>query len=1055
MPNSDLLDRFHALPPDRKGEFMRALRRDHERYDLHLLTAAQRRMWLHDQLWPGSRLCLVDFRIELAGPLDVPALVAAFDRVLARHQGLRTVFLDIDGEQWQWVLPESPAMTRLRVADAVDDQPLALDETPPVRATLVPTGPDRWVLHLRLHHIVCDGWSMGLVFDDLSRCYAGETAEPAPRHVDVAVESDEERLVSFWRATLEGTPPTTELPVDRPRPPVLDEAGGQHTFTWPAELGERVAAFAARLGATPFMVLLAAWKAVLFRYGNEDGVVVAAPVACRTTLAAEGAVGLFTNSVALRSTVDSGTAFVDLVGRVRDTTLAALAHQELPFDTVVDRLRVARDPGSTPLARVMFAVESAWAERLRLPGVEVRAAEVHNGTATYDLTLTLVPGATGIAGRLEYRTSLFDHATAVRVAEHVRTLLTAALADPDRRIAELPMLGSAERRAIDFWSSTRLPVADERPVDELVAEVAPDRVAVVGPGRTVTYGELMGRANQLAALLCDRGVVAETPVGVCLPPGADQVAAFLGVLMAGGMYVPLAADLPAERVRVLVEDSGVAVVLAHTATAGTLPPGTPVVSLDTTEFEPRPRPRVTIGPDQAAYLIYTSGSTGRPKGVVNTHRGLSNLAAAIRDLLPVRPEDRVLQFHSAGFDAVVSDMLTALCAGAQLHLVDRHERIPGSDLAHTLRTHRISVLDVPPVALGAMNPADVPELRLLTVGGEACPPDIATAWARDRLFYNTYGPTETSVMVTAGVIDGPMVHIGRPMTGARIYVLDSGLRPVPVGVVGELYIGGACLGRGYLGRAALTAAAFVPDPFAGSGSRMYRTGDFARWRADGTLDIVGRRDAQVKIRGNRVELGEVEAALRALAGVRRCAVVVREDQPGNRQLVGYVVPTQALNVDTLRGELQRTLPDYLVPGAFVELAELPLTPNGKLDQRALPAPAASRPRLGTAFRSPRGVTEVAVAEVWCTVLGLDRVGADDNFFDLGGNSMLVVKVHSGLVAALDVELAAVDLFRYPTVAGLARYLDGEEPAPAPARRVADRRALTTRTRRVRGEQGRL
>jgi hypothetical protein len=575
MSNSDLLDRLHTLPPDRKVAFLRALRRDHERYDLHRLTAAQRRMWLHDQLWPGSRMCVVDFRVELAGPLDVPALVTAFDALLARHQGLRTVFLDIDGEQWQWVLPKAPARTRLRVAEAVDDQQLVLDQAPPVRATLVPAGPDRWVLHLRLHHIVCDGWSIGLIFDDLSRYYTGEAAEPAPRHVDVVVESEDERLVSFWRTTLAGVPATTELPVDRPRPPVLDEAGDQYTFTWPAELGERVAALAARLAATPFMVLLAAWKAVLFRYGNDDGVVVAAPVAGRTTLAAEGAIGLFTNSVALRSTVDAESTFAGLVGQVRDTTLAALAHQEVPFDTVVDRLRIPRDPGSTPVAQVMFAVESAWVERLRLPGVEVRGADVHTGTATYDLTLTLVPGTAGLAGRLEYRTSLFDRATAARVTEHVRTLLTAALADPDRRIAELPVLGEQEHRAVDAWSATRLPRTDERSVDE---------VGVVGPDRTVTYGELTARASQLAALLCDRGVVARTPVGVCLPPGADRVAAFLGVLMAGGTCVPLAPDLPAERIRVLVEDSRAAVVLAHTATAGTLPSQVPVVSLDTTEF---------------------------------------------------------------------------------------------------------------------------------------------------------------------------------------------------------------------------------------------------------------------------------------------------------------------------------------------------------------------------------------------------------------------------------------------------------------------------------------
>ncbi|WP_329101268.1 amino acid adenylation domain-containing protein [Micromonospora sp. NBC_01699] len=1056
MTAPDLLDRLHVLPADRRRAFLRSLRDAADQYDLHPLTAAQRRMWLHDRLWPGSPMCHEHFRFTLAGALDVPNLAEAFDRVLARHQALRTVFVEIDGEPWQWVLPQAPAGTRLRVADTFEPGLFDLAAAPPVRATLVPGDPDRWTLHLELHHIVCDGWSMGLLVDDLSQAYTGAQLAAAPRHVETAVESDADELVEYWREHLDGAPATVDLPTDLPRPLVLDESGAELTFAWPVALAEQVSALAASVAGTPYMVLLAAWQAVLSRYGGPD-FVVATPVSGRTTLAAEQAIGLFVNTVAVRAHVPAGATFRQLLHRVRDTSLAALAHQQLPFDTLVDRLHAARDPGSTPLAQVMFTMESDWAARLRLPGVDVSGVELPTGTAMFDLTLTLTPGPDGIAGRLEYRTTLFSPDTAYRIAGHVRNLLAAALADADRPIADLPLLDERERQAIEGWTATR-PPAPWRPVLDRIAAIDPDRTAVACDGRQVTYGQLHDMAANVAAAVHGAGGVAETPVAVWTRPGPQAVAAFLGVLAAGAVYVPIDPDLPAERIRYLLADSGAALVLADAATASAVPSGPVVLRVE--DLPAAPRPPVTVRPDQAAYLIYTSGSTGRPKGVLSTHRGLSNLADAIDDLLAITPDDRVLQFHGPGFDAAVSDLLTALCAGAELHIVARHDRMPGPDLARTLAQRRITMLDVPPVALPAMDPARVPELRVLTVGGETCPVDVAAAWQHGREFYNTYGPTETSVMVTGGRYEtGPVVPIGRPMTGASIHVLDARLRPVPIGVAGELFIGGAAVGRGYLGRPALTAAAFMPDPFAAEpGARMYRTGDLARWRADGSLDILGRRDGQVKIRGNRVEPGEVEARLRDCAGVARCAVVVREDQPGHRRLVGYVVaePPGGLSTDALREELLRDLPDFMVPVAFVEVADLPTTPNGKLDQRALPAPSAARPQLGTPYRAPRGTTERAVADVWRAVLGLDRIGADDNFFDLGGNSMLLVRVHTGLRDALGVQIAAVDLFRYPTVARLARFLDEDTADPVPVRpsaAVDGRRALAARTRRVRAEMG--
>ncbi|MEU0878076.1 amino acid adenylation domain-containing protein [Lentzea sp. NPDC005914] len=1025
--------------------------------DLYPLTPAQRRMWLHDKLMPDSPMYLVTYRIELAGALDVPAFTRAFDEVLARHQALRTVVVEKDGDPRQLILPEAPEITRLHVTSSPSSPPPGLHGAPPVRATLTAEGPDRWLFQLTLHHIFCDGWSMGLIFDDLSRIYSDLPVEPAPRHVDVATPPVDESLVAFWRDQLSGAPATLDVPADRPRPEVLDERGDEVSFDWPARLAQGVTGFARELGTTPFVVLLAAWEAVLHRYTRENDFVVATPVAGRNALATENAVGLFVNTLALRAAVDDRMTFRDLVNRVRDTTLAALARQDLPFDALVKELRLDRDPSRTPLAQVMFAVEDRWEDRLQLPGVIARCVEQPTGTATFDLTLTLTPRPSGIAGRLEYRTSLFDRTTADRVVDHLETLLTAAVAEPECLIADLPVLTEPERSDIEAWSGTRPPL-DDRSAHALMSDVASDRVAIVCEDRRVTYGELDHRSGQIASILRGRGITAETPVGVLLPVCSDVVAAFLGVLRSGGMYVPLNPELPADRLRYMVEDGGVEVVLAHSSTMSLVPAGTSAIALDRLGDETGlPMGDAGVSPDQAAYLIYTSGSTGRPKGAVGTHRGLANLARANRDLLGVRPDDRVLQFHSPGFDVMVSDIMTALSAGAELHLASRHDRIPGPDLVRTLRDRRITVADLPPVALQAMDPADLPDLRVLVVGGEHCPADVAAAWSRGREFYNAYGPTETSVTVTCGrYVDGPTVPIGRPLAGCRIYILDDEERPVPVGVTGQLCVGGAAVGRGYLGRPALTAAAFVPDPFAGAGQRMYRTGDLACWRPDGTVIIQGRADTQVKIRGHRIELGEVEARLRECAGVSRGVVIVREDQPGERRLVGYFVadPSHDVGTDGLRRELKGLLPDYMVPTVFVEVPDLPMTPNGKLDHRALPVPSASRPSLGTAYKAPRSSMEKAVAAVWQSVLGLERVGVEDNFFDLGGSSMLLVKVHTGLRETTGAEVAAAELFRFPTVAQLARFLTEGESSPVAARPVpGGRRALAERTRRVRGGRG--
>ncbi|MDZ5443026.1 amino acid adenylation domain-containing protein [Micromonospora sp. 4G57] len=1082
----ELLRRVDALPPERRRAFVAAVRADGDRYGIHPLTAAQEWMLLLAQLRPDSPAYHVPYRVDLRGGLDVAALRGALDLVVARHEALRTVFVPLDGQTYQLVLP--PAGLPLDVVDVAPDRidahaaaeavrPFDLARGPLVRATLCRTGPADWSLLLSLHHVVCDGWSMGLLFDELSEAYAalhaGRTPAlaPAPRDVASALAQDRlldpaelARRLDWWRDALAGAPPGLDLPTDRPRPPELEDAGHEIEFSWPPELAERVAEAGRRTGATPYMIFAAGWAALLHRRSRQQDLLVATPVANRQTLESETAVGFFVNTLVLRSRVDGGRTFAALLEQLRDGALTALT-DPAPFDALVQELRPDRDPGRHPLAQVMFAVEDGWEQRLTLPGVTVLASgETHTGTSMFDLTLTVIPHEGRIDGRVEYRTRLFDEATARVLADQLDTLLTAALAAPDTPVDRLPLLSpAAGRDLVERWAATAPPRADQPTLPELVARQAaatPDAVAVAYREQGLTYRELDARADRLARTLVARGVRAETTVGVCLPAGPDWVVAFLAVLRAGGVYLPLDPQLPAARLAHLLGDADARLVVTGSGAAAALPAtDVPLLRLDDPPPAADAALPATVHPDAAAYLIYTSGSTGLPKGVVGTHRGLRNLAEAQARLVGVRPGDRVLQFHSLSFDVSLSDLVTALTAGATLRLLGPDERTPGPDLAAALTRHGITVADLPPVVLDALDPAAAPGLRVLTVGGEPCAPDVAAAWSRGRLLINGYGPTEATVTATAAPCapEDMELPIGRPLPGVRAYVLDAELRPVPPGVPGELHLGGAGVARGYRGDPALTARRFLPDPYAPTlGERMYATGDLVRWRADGQLVFLGRADNQVKINGFRIELGEVEARLRECPGVRRAAAVVRTDSPGGRRLVGYLVG-DGLKVEELRRDLLRQLPRYLVPSAFVVVPDLPVTASGKLDPSRLPAPAVIRADLGGAYVAPDGELERAVADTWREVLGLAEVGAHDNFFDLGGTSLLLARVQTRLVERLGRPVPAVELFRHPTVALLARFLGGVDATPQPAptgdpagrRRDERKQALADRARRAR------
>ncbi len=979
--------------------------------------------------------------------------------------------------------------------------PFDLERGPLFRARLLRVGPDEHRLLLTMHHAVSDGWSLEVLFRELADLYAAFAAggssplAPLPvRYADYAAWQREQVAgpaldahLAFWREALAGTPSVLDLPADRPRPPAQGFRGALHRFALPADAVAGLRALAADADATPFMALLAAFQVLLARYTGEDELVVGTPVTHRTRPELHGLVGFFVNTLALRADLGGDPSFRDLLGRVRRAVLDGQVHQDAPFDRVVDAVRPERDPGRSPLVQVMFALRGPHPEPRVAGGVEWALEEEETGTAKFDLTLEVADDEGDATAAFEYATDLFDAATVERMAEHFRVLLAGIAADPDRRLSELPLLSGDERRlVVERWNATDRPRPAGPLVHELVAEHArrrPDALAVVAGWSTLTYGEMDARADRLAARLAERGAGPETRVGVLLERSPELVVAQLAVLRAGAAYLPIDPAVPDERIAFMLGDAGVPLVLASAGTAGRVGAlGGEVVVVDGTPLPPAPSPARGEGehdndtldggdrqlgdspppergrvaapsppggglpadPDNAAYVIYTSGSTGTPKGVEVTHGALLNLVHWHREAFGVTDEDRATQLAGLGFDASVWELWPYLASGAAVHLVaDEETRSSPAALGAFLIDRRITLAFAPtPLAealLALEWPADAP-LRLLLTGGDALRgrPRAELPFA----LVNNYGPTENTVVATSGPVaagqgSGRAPGIGRPVDNVRAYVLDAHLGPVPTGVPGELCVGGAQVARGYLGRPELTATAFVPDPFGGAGARMYRTGDRARWLATGELEFLGRLDRQVKVRGFRIEPGEVEAVLRQAPGVRDAVVEVREDARGERRLVGYVVGPEAQREAVVRYARAR-LPEYMVPSAVVALDAFPLTPSGKVDRRALPEPEAEA-GSDTAAPTP---TEEVLAGIWTSVLGLERVGARTSFFALGGHSLLAAQVVSRVRQAFGVELPLRAVFEAPTVAGLAARVeqarrDGS-PDPAPPIRPADR-----------------
>ncbi|WP_433273364.1 non-ribosomal peptide synthase/polyketide synthase [Actinosynnema sp. CS-041913] len=966
------------------------------------LSAGQRRLWFLHQFEPGDTEYNSALALRFRGGLDVARLTGVLRELVRRHESLRTTFGQADGQPVQ-VVHDDPRLD-VPLVDTIEldgalraevERPFDLEHGPLFRAMVFRVAADDHVLLLTSHHIVVDGWSLGVLVEELGALYRGEALPPiALQYADFAVwQRDQPVDVSYWRDHLAGVEPL-ELPTDRPRPAERTSAGATHEFTVPAGLSARLAELARAHEATLFTTLLAACQVLLARYTGQDDIAVGTVTSGRNRPELQRLVGFFVGTVVLRSTVDTSLTFEEFLDQAKSATLDAFAHDDVPFDRVVEAVGVHRDPSRTPLFDVMVVMQNAGRALPGLPGLEIAEHPLTRRQANHDLSVDFTETGDGIHGLVEYRTDLFDAATVDRMCRHLLILLARLVAEPRRPLADVPLLLGDEPDP--HGGALEVPDTTFPALFEAQAARTPDALAVVCDDERVSFAELDARANRLAHRLVADGVRPEQVVAVSLPRSVDAVVAILGVLKAGAVYLPVDQGLPEQRKAHLIEDSGAVRIING--------------PVDTTGM-PDTAPQVRHRFDNAAYVIYTSGSTGKPKGVVVEHRNLVNLVHNHREFT----SERLRVALSAVFSFDTSwEGLGFLANGHELHVLTDEVRLEPGALHRYIQEHRLDLLDLTPTYVQQLLPAglldDDHKPRFLVLGGEA----VGSSLWRELVeapvqAYNYYGPTETTVDATSTPVVGDRPMIGRPLRNVAAYVLDENLNQQPVGVPGELFIAGAQVARGYLNRPGLTAQRFLPDPFGPPGARMYRTGDRVRWVGD-QLEYLGRDDDQVKIRGFRIEPGEVEAALLSHPDITEAAVVARTDN-GHTRLVGYVVADGPVEV---RDHLKRLLPDYQIPAAFVELDRIPLTPNGKLDRAALPAP---RTRTDD-FVAPTTPAEAELARIWAEVLGLDRVGAHDNFFTLGGDSILSIQLVSRARQA-GFQLTSRDVFRHQTVAELA------------------------------------
>jgi amino acid adenylation domain-containing protein len=1041
------------------------------------LSFAQQRLWFLDRLLPDKATYNIASVWRLQGQLDALALEHSLNELVARHETLRTRFVLSGDEPMQVIgppnavalpitdlsaLPQAEREARARqITDTEARQPFDLEAGPLLRAQLLRLTAEEHLLVFNVHHIAFDGWSIGVLCRELSSGYNAFVSGHAPdlprlpvQYVDYAVWQREwlqgevlKRQLAYWKEKLADLS-TLDLPTDRPRPPVPSNQGAQLTFELPAPLTQALKELSRREGVTLFMMLLAAFQVLLHRYSGQEDIAIGTPIAGRGRTELEGLTGFFVNTLVLRSNLAGNPTFTELLARVRKTALSAYAHQDLPFEKLVEELSPTRDISRNPVFQVMFVLQNTPESALTLKGVRASRAPVAERNAKFDLTLSVAETAVGLRATWAYSTDLFDASTIERMTRHFKTLLEGIIANADQRIGQLPLLTTAEHHQLLVeWNQTEVDYPHEKSIHQLFEEQVertPNAVALVFKDRRLSYAKLNAQSNQLARYLQRYGVKRGCFVASRMERSADLIVTLLAALKAGGAYVALDPNDPSRRLHSILENARPVVLVVKSqgekaaidsmrlAEGGRIESLTTVICLDdhaqsiSNESEENLNSKMTS--EDQAYVCFTSGSSGIPKGIIIPHRAVVRLVKNT-NYISLSSSDVFLQCALPSFDASTFEIWGCLLNGGQL-VVPSPGMLSLAQIGSLIQKHNVSVLWLTAGLFHQMIDHELESLsgvRQLLAGGDV----LSIAHVRkalDRLgegrLINGYGPTENTTFtcchsVTQLSAEEHSVPIGRPISNTQCFILDRNLQPVPIGVRGELFAGGDGLARGYLNDPELTAEKFISNPFR-AGSLLYRTGDFACYRSDGSIEFLGRIDNQVKRRGYRIELGEIETVLKRHAAASEAVVVAREDVPGDRRLVAYVAPASAAaQVGELRGFLKERLPPYMLPSAFVFVDTFPLTPNGKLDRKALPVPERRSPELDASYVAPRTPTEEAVASIWCELFDLKQVGIYDNFFELGGHSLLAVRLRFQIQRALNIELPLVAIYRWPTIEGIA------------------------------------
>ncbi|BAY15303.1 amino acid adenylation domain-containing protein [Anabaenopsis circularis NIES-21] len=1026
------------------------------------LAFAQIRLWFLAQLDPGSSTYNLSRALKLQGALNITALEQSLNEIISRHEVLRTSFTCVDEQPVQVInydcsikIPIINLQDLSAEAREIEVKKLLKQEAqtsfdlttaPLLKTLLIQLAAQEYVLIFTIHHIIADGWSAGVIVRELAALYesfynnkSSQLSELPIQYGDFAIWQRQwlqgeifQQQMNYWKQQLSGSLPVLELPTDRPRSAIQTFAGRKQFFTISPTLTAALKTLSQQEGVTLFMTLLAAFQTLLYRYTGQEDILVGSPIANRNRKEIEELIGCFVNTIVLRANVAGNLSFRDLLKRVREVTLGAYSHQDLPFEQLVEELQPNRNLSYTPLFQVMFALQNAPMTELKLPGLSINIEEVDTETSRFDLTLFLTETHQGLMGVFEYNSDLFDAETITRIQGNFQTLLDGVVSNPEQNLVSLPILTPPEIQqllAAQNNTQTDYPSVCIHQLFEAQVEQTPDAVAVVFENEQLTYQELNQRANQLAHYLRKLGVGAEVLVGICVERSLEMIVGLLGILKAGGAYIPLDPAYPQERLGYMLADSQLSMLITQKSLLENLPPHqAQVVCLDE-EWEKIAQQKTSnltheLTPENLAYIIYTSGSTGKPKGVQIAHSAVVNFLTAMRQKPGLTPQDILLSVTTLSFDIAGLEIFLPLIVGAQTVIISRQIASDGVQLSEQLTATGATVMQATPATwrmLLAAGWRGNKQLKILC-GGEALDYTLAQQLQqRGKEVWNLYGPTETTIWSAAFLVKDS-VAIAHPIANTQFYILDAYNQLVPIGVTGELHIGGAGLARSYLHQPELTAQKFISNPFnLDSAARLYKTGDLVRYRANGTIEFLGRIDNQVKLRGFRIELGEIEAVLNQHPDVQASVVIVREDEPGNQRLIAYVVPQpdETLVITELRQFLADKLPNYMLPAAFVTLAKLPLTPNGKIDRRALPTLETTITNLAAVFVAPRSTIEAAIAEIWQQVLGIAQVGINDNFFELGGHSLLATQVISRLRKILRIDLPLRALFASPTVAELA------------------------------------